>query len=377
MRLTDAIVKKIEPPERTKITYDDDLPGFGIRVTPAGARSYVLNYRVRGRERRYTIGSAREWSCAAARKHAAELRAKIRLGQDPLADLEADRSAPTVAALCDRFEEEHLPRLREKSREQYRGALNGTARRKGIRAFLGSKLVADVTHADVEALHRHISKTAPTMANRTISVLSKMMAVAVKRGLRPDNPASGIERNPETKRHRYLSPAELAALSRALDELEDQQAANIFRLMLLTGCRRGEALSARWEHFDAGVWTKPGATTKQKTLHRVPLSQAAVELLAGIERQSEWVFPGKGGGHRVEVKAQWRKVCRAAGIEGVRMHDVRHSYASVLASAGLSLPVIGALLGHTQPATTARYAHLMDDPLREATERAAALVAGR
>jgi integrase len=139
----------------------------------------------------------------------------------------------------------------------------------------------------------------------------------------------------------------------AIAEHDDQQAANIIRLLLLTGARRGEVQAARWEQFDltAGVWTKPGATTKQKTMHRVPLSGPARQLLASIYAEAAdgavYVFPGRSGGHRVEFKRDWAAICTAAGIAGVRIHDLRHSYASILASAGLSLPIIGALLGHT------------------------------
>jgi len=161
--------------------------------------------------------------------------------------------------------------------------------------------------------------------------------------------------------------------------------------LLLTGARRGEVLAATWDQFDleAGVWIKPSSHTKQKREHRVPLSAPARRLLADMraeaerrakERQrelSKYVFPARvGGGAMVEIKSAWAALCRAAKLECVRIHDLRHTYASVLASAGLSLPVIGALLGHTQPGTTARYAHLFDDPLRAATERAAAIVTG-
>ena len=144
----------------------------------------------------------------------------------------------------------------------------------------------------------------------------------------------------------------------------------------LTGARRGEVLAATWDQFDLdlGVWTKPGATTKQKTEHRIPLSAPARQLIAELPRDSEYLFPGRGSSHRVEIKYAWAAVCKKAGIKGARIHDLRHTYASLLASSGLSLPVIGALLGHTQAQTTLRYAHLLDDPLRKATETVGAIV---
>jgi integrase len=139
-------------------------------------------------------------------------------------------------------------------------------------------------------------------------------------------------------------------------------------------------LAARWAQFDleAGVWVKPGATTKQKTEHEVPLSAAARQLLNQLYvAGAEYVFPRRrGAGHRVDIKKPWGAICKSANIGGLRIHDLRHSYASMLVSGGQSLPVIGALLGHTQPNTTARYAHLMDDPLRKATETVGAIIDG-
>lgn len=386
-RITDAIVKAIEVPAKgSKITYDGDVKGFGIRVTSNGARSFILNYRTRtGRERRYTIGQWPAWKAAVARTEAGELKRKIAGGYDPLAELEADRTAKTVKDLCERFTDEHLPKLRPATRRDYESLI----RREIIPAFK-HVAVADVTFSDVDGLHRKITKRgASYLANRTVALLSKMFALAVRWGWRADNPAKGIERNQEVKRHRYLSGDELRRLTVALAEHEDQQAANIVRMLLLTGARKMEVMSARWADIDlaAGVWTKPGSTTKQKTLHRVPLSAPARQLLSEIHEKTgggEFVFPGRHAGeHRVEIKRAWLDLCLTAKIVDsdlkptARLHDLRHTYASVLASAGLSLPVIGALLGHSQPATTARYSHLMDDPLREATERAGALVMPR
>ncbi|MCT8974680.1 tyrosine-type recombinase/integrase [Microbaculum marinisediminis] len=371
-----------------KVYYDVDLKGFGCRVTAKGARAFILNYRNRsGRERRLTIGSWPDWSVSAARTEASELKKRIDVGEDPMAELEADRTAPTVADLCERFEEEHLPKIRKSTAKDYRAMIA-----KEIKPALKHLKVAEVSFSDVEALHRKVTKRgAPGRANRIVSLVSKMFALAIRWKWAADNPAKGIERNPEQPRHRYLSGQELGALTAALAEHKDQQAANIIRMLLLTGARRGEVQAMRWADIDLanGIWTKPGSTTKQKTLHRVPLSAPARQLLADIRTQaevkarsrrepaevSEYVFPGRtGAGHRVEIKGDWASLCRAAEIKDARIHDLRHTYASILASAGLSLPVIGALLGHSQPATTARYAHLFDDPLRAATERVGALV---
>jgi integrase len=244
---------------------------------------------------------------------------------------------------------------------------------------LGKLKVAAVDFEHVERLHRKIAHHAPILANRTLAVLSKMFALAIKWRLRPDNPCKGVERKREEPRRRYLGdkPDELARLTKALAEHPDQQVANIFRLLLLTGARRGEVLSATWEQFDLqkGLWSKPATSTKQKEPHQIPLSAPARQLVASLPNDSELLFPGRGGQRRTNLDHSWSQICKAAGIRGLRIHDLRHSYASTLVSRGFSLPVIGALLGHSQPQTTARYAHLFHDSLREATERAGAILA--
>ena len=214
-----------------------------------------------------------------------------------------------------------------------------------------------------------------------MALCSRLFSLAVRWGMRTDNPVRGIERNQEGKRERYLSGDELGRLSHALAELPDRGAANAVRLLLLTGARRGELLAARWSDFDleVGAWTKPASTTKQSKLHRVPLSEAACELLADMRKADPdgvYLFPPLNGrtAHRRDLDRAWRIVRTAAGIPDVRVHDLRHSYASVLASAGLSLPIIGSLLGHATPTTTARYAHLVDEALRDATEKAAHVI---
>ncbi|MEP7241426.1 MAG: site-specific integrase [Devosia sp.] len=378
-KLTDTIVKALAAPEKgNRVYYDLEVKGFGCRVTSAGARSFVLNYRTRtGRERRLTIGQYPDWKTAAARQEASDLKREIDRGNDPLAGIEADRAAKTVADLAERFRSDHLPKVRPATSRGYAVLLD-----KHVLPALRAKPVVDVSYTDIDDLHRKMTRAGtPTEANRTVALLSKMFSLAIKWGWRADNPAKGIERNPEVKRHRYLNTDELARLSVALAGLADVQGATIIKLLLLTGARSGELMGARWEAVDlkGRVWTKPGSTTKQKTLHRVPLSAPAVELFAAVHRQTgnaQHVFPGRGTPHRTEIKYTWAAACEAAGIADAHIHDLRHTYASLLAGDNISLPIIGALLGHSQPSTTARYAHLFDDPLRAATERAGALVGG-
>jgi integrase len=375
-KLTDKIVKDLAPPVKgNKIAYDTEA-GFGARITAAGARAFVLNYRTRsGRERRFTIGTYPAWKVTAAREEARRLKKLIYEGQDPLAELKAERDAPTVGDLCRRYEEEHLPKKRQGSQLEDQSLI---ATR--ILPELQHLKVAEVSFSDIDALHRKITQEGkPIRANRAIALLSKMFSLAIKWKMRSDTPVRGVERNQEHKRTRYLSGAELARLTEALAAYPDQQAANIVRMLLFTGARRGEVLAAKWDDFDleTGTWTKPGATTKQKTEHRVPLSAPARKLLADLTHEGAFVFPGRHGGHRENVKRAWAELSEAACIKEARLHDLRHTYASLLASSGMSLPIIGALLGHTQAATTQRYAHLLDDPLRAATETAGAIITGK
>jgi integrase len=439
-RLTDKIVKALPAPATgNKLHYDAEVKGFAARVTAAGARAFVLNYRAGGRERRYTIGSFPEWTTVAARKEAGHLKKLVDKGHDPMGDRHEERAAPTVHDLIDRFVSDYLAKKRESTRREYRAILE-----KIVRPELGGTKVSDLRHADVDRLHRKVSQRAPYRANRMLAVLSKSINFSITLGWRDDNPVRGVERNHEDRRERFLSPAEMAFLSHALQAHWDQRSANAIRLLMLTGARKNEVLSATWDQFDlaAGVWVKPSAHTKQKKTHRIPLSAPAVQLLIVMRDQQAarenaerkagrtltvcpFLFPGnRAGASLTDIKKGWAAVtaratvalwasqpetpagdlialfrpagesdalpsltqCRAAakargvtlpaGLTDVRLHDLRHGFAAILASSGLSLPIIGALLGHTQPGTTSRYAHLFDDPLRAATERVGAIVAG-
>jgi integrase len=297
-------------------------------------------------------------------------------GADPRGEFEESRDAATVADLIDRFVLEVLPRKRPATIKAYRIMLN-----KHVKPFFGKhSKVADVVYADVDHLHRTISATGSTyVANRVITVLSRIFSLSIRWQMRSDNPCRGVERNPEQKRKRYLSSDELKRLTAALAETPDKQFVSIITLLLLTGARKTEVLSMRWDNLDLdkGIWSKPASSTKQKSDHVVPLSEAALEVLRAIKPHSEWVFPNDSKiGHRVEPKNGWAALCKRADIEALRIHDLRHSFASQLVSSGASLPLIGALLGHSNPATTARYAHLFDDPQRDAVEKIGALIKG-
>jgi integrase len=384
-RLTEKSVDALPAPASgNRIYWDtpnakgkDWTPGFGLRVTARGARAFILNYRTRtGRERRLTIGSVPAWSLMAAREEAAALKRRVDIGEDPLGQRHEQRDAPTMGELCDRFVVEHMTKKRDSTKRCYEAAV------REVRKALGTRKVAEVSTDEVERLHRTITARAPFVANRTAAVMSKMFNMAIRSNWCLNNPVKGLDRNQENKRERYLTASELGRLTAALAAAEDRQAANVFTFLLLTGARVGEALSARWKDFDfdARRWTKPSAHTKTKRTHVVPLSAESIKLLISIKpdliAEFGWVFPGRvAREHRVNVKDAWADICRAASIAGLRIHDLRHSYASALAGGGVSLPIIGALLGHTQAQTTHRYAHLLDDPLRQATNHVGSLIA--
>lgn len=244
---------------------------------------------------------------------------------------------------------------------------------------------------DIRDMHRRITDDGrPVRANRILAIASKMFALSLVpmpgentpwRSADLGNPCKGIERNHEEARERFFSQAELEAISDALKQYPGV-AADCVRLIMFTGCRPGEAMQAEWQEFDAepGYWIKPSAHVKQRKTHRLPLNPPAVELVNRLRRnrKGSWVFPGdKPGEHLAALWHVWHFVREKTGLgSSARLYDLRHSFASVGAGGGLSLPIIGKLLGHTQSRTTQRYAHLADDPLKEATDKIGAVIAG-
>jgi integrase len=397
-RLDTDFIRRIEPPETGAVTYwdnDPKLTGFGFRCYASGVKSFFINYRIGGRERRYTIGPYPRWSVAAARERALELRKLIDQGGDPAGDKRERRDAPTIADLIDRYLEEHAPRK----------ALSATARANDERRML--ELIAEhlgrhtkvgnIHGGDIANMHRRISESAgrggkrrPVRANRVLSICSKMFALCLVpqagenvpwRDQAQGNPCKGIERNHEQARERFFGPDELMRITAELAAY-DGPAADCIKLVMLTGCRPAEAMKAAWEEFDAepGYWIKPSAHTKQRRVHKLPLSPAALELIARLRerRKGRWVFPGdRPGEHLASLWYCWARIRERAGLDvNARPYDLRHTFASVGAGGGLSLPVIGRLLGHTQPGTTQRYAHLADDPLRAAAEKITTVITG-
>jgi integrase len=394
-KLTEAVVRDAAPAEaRDYQIFDSEVRGFAVCIYRGGGRAFTLDYRYAGRQRRMTFGRWPEWSVSAARTRAKELRRDIDAGGDPLANRGALREAPRVTDLIARYVEVHLTHLAKLNAADQRSMME-----KLIAPAWGRMLVTEVSSYDVELLLTKVAegrarpakakpnnrarklqgaRPTPVRANRVGEVVRKMFAYTVKWGWREDNPAMGFRRRMETPRERYLSQQEIIRLGMALDAAEDIRAANIIRLCMLTGARVGEVRQARFEDFNLEhlTWTKPATTTKQRRVHRVPISDEAAVIVRqcrqAVVAGCPWLFPGDTPGQPVqEVRRFWRRIQKEADIEDVRIHDLRHTFASLLVSGGASLEMIGKLLGHSQMQTTQRYAHLMDSPLRAGVDAVA------
>ena len=392
-RINQKLIEKLDAPESgNAILYDEDVRGFGVRVTSNGVKSFILNYRINGRERRYTIARCDEWSVTAARQKAEALRGDIAKGIDPMKEREALLGAPTFAELAGEWLEDAEGRKRESSLRQDRAMLRDI-----LKPALASRHLAEIDSSALSKIHRSLKNT-PYRANRVLALVSAIFGWAIRNdaarakwGIN-ENPVKGIERYYEEKRETWLTQEQLAALENALAAYPDRCVADAIRLLILTGSREAEVLRAEWAQFDLkrGFWTKPSHHTKQKKTEHVPLSDASVLVLKRLQAHqngSPYLFPGRYGDKaRVTLQRPWRQVCRAAGLAiaipykgnrrelvrykpSVRIQDLRHSFASHLVSKGESLHIVGKLLGHTQPQTTARYAHLADAALRDAANR--------
>ncbi len=389
MHIVEKTIKQLLTPETgSPIVWDATVRGFGVRTTATGVKSFILDYRFKGRQRRYTIGQHPELSVVAARAEAEDLRKRIRDGHDPMEERNKSRGEPTLADLTDEYLEDAKNRKRATSLRNDKSMID-----KIICPKLGRLRLEAVTERDIATLHASLKKT-PYRANRVLALLSSVFNFGMRRKWTTMNPARGIEKFAESKRERWLTIEELQEFKEALDRYKDQNASNALRLLMLTGSREAEVLKAEWEQFDLtrGVWTKPSHNTKQKKVEHIPLSGPALKLLVTMvpEDATGPLFPGKSaeknGGARVSLRRPWIQACKAAGLveeiqfEGkrgpriryrptVRVHDLRHNFASHLASNGISLQIVGKLLGHTQASTTMRYAHLQDEALRSATNK--------
>jgi integrase len=394
-KITDAFIKKLKPPATGSKVYFADVPGFGVRISKGGTIAFVYNYRnSHGEDRRIKIGRYPAFSPTQARNRAVKLQNAVENGIDPLLEKQREQEAPTMGELIAAYQKDpdvlkkRPPTLRNE-RQMFKNI---------IKPHLATRRVGAITRTELATLHKSLEGT-PYAANRVLALLSTVFTFAEREKWRADNPAKGIKKFPEEKRERWLTEDEMKRLSAALDSYSDQTAANAIRLLLLTGSRESEVLQATWEEFDLerGVWTKPSHHTKQKKTEHVALSDAALALLHTMHehKKGTYLFPGRDGRKaRVTIRRPWEQVCKTASLveeftekskridprtreprllkryrPTLRIHDLRHNFASYLVSSGVSLHIVGKLLGHTQPQTTARYAHLADNPLREAANK--------
>jgi integrase len=371
-KITKRIVDRLSPGSRDALRWDAELKGFGVRCRPSGAKYYVLKMRAGGRQRWITIGRhGSPWAPDQARAEALRLLGQKATGKDPAAERDHQKGVISVAELGSRFLTDHVPQhCKRTTANEYKRAVELF-----INPALGPYRISDLLRADVAKFH-HDLRDRPYQANRALGVLSKMFNLAEQWGLRPDgsNPCRHVKRYREHKRERYLTNQELQRLGAVLATAQTQQTESPFviaaiGLLVLTGARLTEILTLRWGDVDLanGVLRLPESKTGPKLIY---LNEAAIRLLRSMPRMEGNPFAiagGKSGARLINLQKPWRRIRSAANLADVRIHDLRHSFASVAAGAGMSLIVIGKLLGHNQAATTARYAHLAVDPIRAAS----------
>ncbi|GAA0607984.1 tyrosine-type recombinase/integrase [Paenochrobactrum glaciei] len=414
IKITRQGIAAIPATEKRVVYYDTALTGFALRVEPTGRMTYFIEYRpgAGGRDvlkRRYNIGTTAEMTPEAAREAAKNLLAGIRLGDDPAAAKAKGRSVPTFSKFAtghldamDEIATEHPEQavLRPGSIRNYRSLL-----KRHVGPAIGSRQLDLIARDEIKRLHTKVGKESPTIANRCLEFVGSIYKAAADAGHVPEgtNPARGLKAFKETKRERFLSPEELARLGEAIRVAEttgipyeppardgkklkhvpknvpptiiDQRTAAAFRLLIFSGARLREILHAKWADIDLrrGLLTVFGKTGKR----HIVLPAPALEILSGLPKtDSPNVFPSSDPETpKADLNRPWRGIRRMAGLVDVRIHDLRHSYASVAVSGGSSLYIVGALLGHSSPATTQRYAHLAADPVRAAAEAAAGTIA--
>lgn len=386
-KLTQRLVEQASSVERETFVWDTDVPGFGLRLMPSGSKSFIVSLRIGGRggqQRRRMLGKPSVLSVEVARRKARLMVAEAKDGKDPVAALLAERRKLRVREVTELFLSQYVEVKRKPS---YARECRRIIDRHLLPAF-GVRPIADVNRAEITRWHQSLREV-PYQANRCLAVLSRLMTWSIRQGHREaahGNPCQYLEKYPERKRERYLSTEEIGRLAAALDAAADREAParprtggltvpgyalTAIRLLFLTGCRRDEIRTLQWAHVDLErrLLLLPDSKTGQKT---ILLSSQAASLLETLPKRAahRFVFPGRVADAPInDLEKPWQDVRRVAGLDDVRLHDLRHTFASIAAGAGLSLPVIGKLLGHSQPATTARYAHIAANPAREAVER--------
>lgn len=376
--ITIEVVRALQP---GGLVWDSKVPGFAVRCQKK-AKVYCVKFRANGRQRWLTIGAhgavnqnGDSWTPETARKAAKAALGQVASDHDPAAAKEQRKAAPTVATLLEKFLTEHADAKRKASTAVGYRALIA----KEITPAIGELKVRDVTRADIAKLHHAMRKT-PYQANRALAVLSKAFNLAEMWGERADgsNPCRHVEKYPEHKRERMLSGDELARLGDALAAYKGSPyVPAAIRLLIFTGARLSEILTMKWEwvDFERCEARLPDSKTGAKTLHLPPPAMEALASLPRVENNPFVIVGLRPGACLVNLSKVWFAIRKAAGLDDVRLHDLRHAFASVAASSGMGLPIIGKMLGHSQPQTTARYAHLASDPVKAAAASVAGTIA--
>lgn len=364
-RITKTFVERLKSGD---VLRDNELVGFGVRVR-GSSRSYFIHKKVRGQEQWVTIGRhGSPWTADTARKRASDLLVEMAGGGDPVERLRRERDALTFEEAQKLFMEQHGPKLKPRTRTEYQRLLD-----KVIVPRLGKRQLHKITRADVAQFHAELASV-PGRANFVLSVLSKLFSWAQDTGVdeREVNPCLRVSKYRLSKRERYLTRKEYALIAATVTALEGEgkitaSSAFAIRLLMLTGARLNEILTLQWSFFRADMKCLflPDSKTGEKIIR---LSDEALAVLKTIPKVEEnpYVITGHvHGTHLTNLHKAWYLVCETAKLDGVRIHDLRHSFASMAADAGASLPMIGGLLGHADPQTTARYVHLVDTRLHE------------
>ncbi len=378
-RFTKKTLGQLTATGRQQWVYDTEVRGLAMIVTPAGRKTFYLARRYKGKYQRIKIGPFPELTIEQARDAARKLIGEIAAGGDPAADRKQAREATTIEGAFEYFllqtskrtKRPKRPRTIAEYRKQYDGYL----------ARWGHKRLSEVTDDDVERLHAKIGQRAPYQANRVLALIQAVYRVAIGDSAIPyngSNPAAGVDRFPEQSKLRYLTKAEAGAFIRAADAEPNTTMGDLLLIALYTGARRGNVCAMKWADIDLSekVWTIPAGEAKAGETIRVALAAPAVDILkrrrVELGRKAKWVFPSYGkAGHVAEVKSGLTRVCEAAGIKGLRFHDLRHTAASWAVNAGVPLAAIGRQLGHASVQTTAKYAHVDLEQARSAADAAA------
>jgi len=370
VRITKRAIDNLIVPLKDKFLWDDELKGFGLRLSPKGKKTFIVQYRSNGRSQRIRIGHVGGITVHKARRDAQILLGEIAVGKSPAKAARKFRQSPTLGEVSERFINEHVKlKLKPSTQSDYLHNI-----RKYILPEFGTRKVAEIQYQDIHALHLKM-KDIPTQANRTVSLLSKIFSLCERWGLRDgaSNPSTQIERYKEKRRMRFLDKEELVRLWNTLESAEEKgmtsvYAVTAYKLLILTGCRLGEIRTLKWSYIRGNRVEFPDTKTGYK---RVPLNADAIKVLRQTPRLSdnEYVICGdKPGQPIINLQKSWRRIRAASGLDDVRIHDLRHTFASHAVMGGTPLVIVSKLLGHSQISTTMRYAHLADEELAKASE---------